>query len=198
MRSFAHRVCVHVRVCVCERERKRQSHSGVSCLNHGLCVCVCVCVWVRERERERERDRVTVESAVLITACVCVCVCVCVCERERERETGSHHSGVYSASEIVLIAACLQTHMSFITVSVTWLCSPLRLELMLKLRTLLTVFTFILKVEAHDYGKGRYISNAAFGVGQSQCTVPVGQSEQTVLVGRRGFVENEAFERGGA
>ncbi len=33
---------------------------------------------------------------------------------------------------------------------------------------------------------------------QSQCTVPVGQSEQTVLVGRRDFVENEAFERGGA
>ncbi len=34
--------------------------------------------------------------------------------------------------------------------------------------------------------------------GQSQCTVSAGQSEQTVLVGRRGFVENEAFERGGA
>ncbi len=34
--------------------------------------------------------------------------------------------------------------------------------------------------------------------GQSQCTVPVGQSEQTMLVGRRDFVENEAFERGGA
>jgi len=34
--------------------------------------------------------------------------------------------------------------------------------------------------------------------GQSQCTVPVGQSEQTVLVRRRDFVENEAFERGGA
>ncbi len=34
--------------------------------------------------------------------------------------------------------------------------------------------------------------------GQSQCTVPVGQSEQTVLVRRRGFVENEVFERGGA
>ncbi len=32
--------------------------------------------------------------------------------------------------------------------------------------------------------------------GQSQCTVPVGQSEQTVLVGRRDFVENDAFERG--
>ncbi len=36
---------------------------------------------------------------------VCVCVCVCVCERERE--TGSYHSGVYSPSEIILIAACV-------------------------------------------------------------------------------------------
>ncbi len=35
-------------------------------------------------------------------------------------------------------------------------------------------------------------------LGQSQFTVPVGQSEQTVFVGRRDFVENEAFERGGA
>ncbi len=34
--------------------------------------------------------------------------------------------------------------------------------------------------------------------GQSQCTVPVGQSEQTVLVGRRNFAFDEAFERGGA
>ncbi len=34
--------------------------------------------------------------------------------------------------------------------------------------------------------------------GQSQCTVSAGQSEQTVLVGRRDFVENEAFERDGA
>ncbi len=44
------------------------------------------------------------------------------------------------------------------------LCSPHGLELMIKLRTLLTVFTFILKAEAHDYGKGRYISDAACGV----------------------------------
>ncbi len=34
--------------------------------------------------------------------------------------------------------------------------------------------------------------------GQSHYTVPVGLSEQTVLVRRRDFVENEAFERGGA
>ncbi len=99
-----------------------------------------------------------------VLSIVCVCVCVFERERERERETGLHHSGVYSPSEIVLIAACLQTHTSIITVSATRLCSPLRLELMLKLRTLLTVFTFILKAEARDYGKGRYISDAACGV----------------------------------
>ncbi len=59
----------------------------------------------------------------------------------------------------VLIAACVQTHTSIITVSVMRLCSSFGLELMVKLRTLLTVFTFILKAEAHDYGKGRYISD---------------------------------------
>ncbi len=52
----------------------------------------------------------------------------------------------------------VQTHTSFITVSVMRLCSPLGLELMVKLRTLLTVFTFILKAKAGDYGKGLYIS----------------------------------------
>ncbi len=74
-----------------------------------------------------------------------------VCVRERDRVTSQHVS--------VLIAACVQTHTSFITVSVTRLCSPLGLELMVKLRTLLTVFTFILKAEARDYGKGRDISD---------------------------------------
>ncbi len=34
--------------------------------------------------------------------------------------------------------------------------------------------------------------------GLSQCTVIAGQSEQTVLVGRRDFVENNAFQRCGA
>ncbi len=34
--------------------------------------------------------------------------------------------------------------------------------------------------------------------GKSQCTGSADQSEQTVLVGRRGFVEKDAFERGGA
>ncbi len=62
---------------------------------------------------------------------------MCVCERE------THHN-----------RTCVQTHTSFITVSVTRLCSSLGLELMVKLSTLLTVFTFILKAEARDYGKG--------------------------------------------
>ncbi len=51
-------------------------------------------------------------------------------------------------------------YMSIITVSVMQFCSPLGLELMVKLRTLLTVFIFTLKAEAHDYGKERYISDA--------------------------------------
>ncbi len=77
---------------------------------------------------------------------------MCVREREREREK-ERETVRNSASEIVLITACVQTHMSFITVSVMRICSPLGLELMVKLRTLLTVITFILKAEAHDYGK---------------------------------------------
>ncbi len=48
--------------------------------------------------------------------------------------------------------------------SVTRLCSSLGHERMVKLRTLLTAFTFILKAEAGDFGKGRYISDAACGV----------------------------------
>ncbi len=79
-------------------------------------------------------------------------MCICVCERERERQ------GHITVESAVLIVACVQTHTSFISVSVTQLCSPLGLELMVKLRTL-TVFTFILKDEARDYGKGRYISD---------------------------------------
>ncbi len=118
---------------------------AIDCSNAEFCTsCVCVRVWEREREKEREGH-----SAVL-----CVCVCVCVCARVRERGRHGH----------ITTAACLQTHRSFITVSVTWLCSPLGLELMVKLRTLLTVFTFILKAKARDYRKGRYISDAACGV----------------------------------
>ncbi len=73
-------------------------------------------------------------------ACNASCVCVCV------RGTGSHHSGVYSPSEIVLTAACvLQMHTSIITAS--RLCSPFRLELIkltrkLKLAIMIRGVTF--------------------------------------------------------
>ncbi len=87
-------------------------------------------------------------------------VCVCVCERERERERQGH----ITVESAVFTVACVQIHTSIINVSVTWLCSPLGLELMVKLRTLLTVFIFTLKAEARDYGKGCYISDAACGV----------------------------------
>ncbi len=99
---------------------------------------------------------VEMQSFVCVCVCVCVwCVCVCVCVCERERETQGH----ITVESAFLIAACLQIHTSIITVSVTRLCSSLRLELMVKLTTLLPVFTFILKAEARDYCKVRYISD---------------------------------------
>ncbi len=97
---------------------------------------VCVC------EREKERERVTAQRRV--------CVCACVCESGRRGR--------------ITMAACVQSHTSIITVSVPRLCSPLGLELMVKPRTLLTVFTLILKAKARDFGKGRYISDVACGV----------------------------------
>ncbi len=121
-------------------------------------------------------ESVTVYFVISLSICYWLFKCgvfrvVCVREREREREGHSAASCVRARSHACVrgrhghtIAACLQTHTSFITVSVTRLCSPLGLELMVKLRTLLTVFTFILKAKARDYGKGRYISDAAYGV----------------------------------
>ncbi len=48
--------------------------------------------------------------------------------------------------------------------SVTQLCFPLGLELMVKITTLLTVFIFTLKAEARDYGKGVTFPMRACGV----------------------------------
>ncbi len=122
-----------------------------------VCVCVfaCihVCVWASEREKERERERVT--AALL---CVCVSERAREWERERERvtvavscvwerETRSHNHG--------LCANTYEHHHCVCHVTLF----PSRLELMVKIRTL-TVFTLVLKAEARDYGKGRYISDA--------------------------------------
>ncbi len=116
-------------------------------------MCVCVC------ERERESGSHLSTSAINRSF-----VCVCECERESEREW--ERETVTSQRSVQRIRNRLNRglYTSFITVSVTRLCSPLGLELMVKLRTLLTVFTLILKAKARNYGKGRYISNAACGV----------------------------------
>ncbi len=60
-------------------------------------MCARMCVIEREGHST---------SSILIVDCVCVCVCVCVWERE----WGSHHSGVYSPSEIVLFANTYEHH----------------------------------------------------------------------------------------
>ncbi len=73
-----------------------------------------------------------------VCMCVCVRVCVCVCSRarvcvfacEREGDTLTHS------------ACVLQTHMSFITESVKRLCSPLGLELMVKLKAKDIIYCF--------------------------------------------------------
>ncbi len=90
-------------------------------------------------------------------------------------------------------------HIRASSLSLTRLCSPLGLELMVKLRTLLTVFTFILKAEARDYGKGRYISNECLWCSANHNALGqlANQSRLRLLEGGD-FVENEAFERGGA
>ncbi len=110
------------------------------CVCVYVCMCVCVCVCVRVCVCVCVRERVTAE-ALCVCVCVCVCVCALMCERGRQGHT---------------TVACVQTHTSFITVSVMRLCSPFWLELMVKLRTLLTVFTLVLKVEACDYKKGEF------------------------------------------
>ncbi len=96
--------------------------------------------------------------------CVCMRVCACVCMRESQLQRRVCVCERRRQGHITVACVQSQTHTSFITVSVTQLYSPFGLELMVKLRTLLTVFTLVLKVEAHDYGKGSYISNAACGV----------------------------------
>ncbi len=61
---------------------------------------------------------------------VCACVCVLTCVRGRHSHTTT--------------ACVLQTHMTIITVSVTWLCPTLRLELMVKTMDIINCLYFYL------------------------------------------------------
>ncbi len=126
-------------------------------------------------------------NAEFCVSCVCVLVCVCVCVRERERETWSHPNRGLCTANTYELHHCVCHATLF----------PLGLELMVKLRTLLTVFIFILKAKACDNGKGHYISDSRLWCSSNHIG-SAGQSEQTALVRRRDFVKNEAFERGGA
>ncbi len=115
-----------------------------------------------------------------------VCVCVCV------RGTGSHHSGVYSPSEIVLIAACVQTHTSIITVCHVTL-FPSRAWTDGKTKDIINCLYIYFESWSSWLWRGVLHFRCVLVVfGQSQCTGSVGQSEQTALVVRRDFVENEA------
>ncbi len=93
------------------------------------------------------------------TPSLCVRVLICVRDEFRLLLTLDlhnypilNHSGFNCANiNWALTVACvLKTHATIITVSVTRLCSPLGLELIVKLRTLLILFTFILNAEARD------------------------------------------------
>ncbi len=146
------------RVCVCMCVSEREGHSA------ALCVCVCVCVCVRERGSQRSIVCVCVCAHVCVCVCVCVCARVCcVCEREskrsdvcvcafkfvRERETRSHNRGLCANTYELHRCVCHET----LFATRAWTDG--------KTRTLLTIFTFILKDKARNYGKGRYISDVA-------------------------------------
>ncbi len=73
----------------------------------------------------------------------------CVCERERERETLSHIRGLCTANTSELHHCVCHTTLFLF-----------RLELKVKLRTLLNVFTFILKAKARDYGMVTFLTHA--------------------------------------
>ncbi len=72
-------------------------------------------------------------------------------------------------------------------------------ELMVKLRTLLTVFIFILKAEVHDYGKGRYISDACLWCSANHNALCQLANESRLLLSEGGALKKKkVFERGGA
>ncbi len=71
-----------------------------------------------------------------------------MCDRERESEREGHSAASYVCAGDTVT----QSRLVFCKhIRASSLCSPLGLELMVKLRTLLTVFIFNLKAEPHDY-----------------------------------------------
>ncbi len=114
---------------------------------HVVCVRVFARARVWEGETERERETHT----------------------QTHKHTHTHTHRVTSQRSVQPVrnrlnhGLCANTYELHHCVCNTTL-FPSRLELMIKLRMLLTVFIFTLKAEAGDYGKGCYISDAVCGV----------------------------------
>ncbi len=127
-----------------------------------------------------------------------VCVYVYAYERERERETGSHHrrsvQPVRNRLNRSLFANTYEHHHCVCHATLF----PSRAWTDGKTKDIINCLYFNFESWSSRLWKGALHFRLVLVVfGQSQCSGSVGQSEQTVLVGRRDFVENEAFERGG-
>ncbi len=135
--------------------------------------------------RERERDRVTSQHISYLNRGLCVCL------RERQRERDRVTSQHMRYLNCGLCANTYELH-----VSVTRLCSPFGLELMVKLGTLLTVFTFNFESWSLRLWKGalHFWRGLWCSANHNALCQLANQSRLCLLEGNT--VENEAFERG--
>ncbi len=156
-------------------------------------------------------ESVTVCFVISLSICYWLLKCrvlrvVCVCERERvtaqrrvcvwerERETGSHHSGV-SFLNRGLFANTYKLHHcvchATLFPSLAWTDG--------KTKDIINCLYFYFESWSSRLWKGvLHFWRVLVVFGQSQCKGSAVQSEQTAVVGKRDFVENEAFERGRA
>ncbi len=150
-------------------------------------ISLSICYWLlRARVCVRERWSHLSTSASLIAACVCVCEC----ERERERETVTSQRSVQRIRNRLNRGLCANTYEHHHCV-----CHA-------------TLFLFrawtdgktkdIIKLSLHSFWKLKLTIMERGVTFLTRFVVFGQQSEQTALVGRRDFVENDAFERGGA
>ncbi len=154
-------------------------------------MCVCVCVCVRERERERERGSHHSTSAILIAACVCVCER----ERERERDRVTSQQSVQPIRNRLNRGLFANTYEHHHCVCHATLFPSQALNDG-KTKDIINCLYF--NFESWSSRLWRGVLHFRRGLWCSANHNALCQSEQTVLVGRRDFVENEAFERGGA
>ncbi len=135
-----------------------------------------VCVW----------DRVTLASQHISHLIRSLCVCVCVCVRERET---SHHSGVYCQSEMVLnrsLFANTYEHHHSVCHAILF---PSRVELMVKRRTLLTIFNF--ESWRSELWKALHYRHGLWCSANHNALCQLDNQSRLHLSERRGFVEKQ-------